>query len=435
MARMSLLVVELPSPGGLWSVAEFSDAGVCARVESAPLAQLGVAWRGAAVSASLVAVVPPERISWHRLPWPKAMPKTGPKLLQAIVGMLEDRVLGESSEMHWALGPSATAADGSAEQWVAAIEKHWLAECLGQIKSAGRSVSRVVALAEPLADAPNGAVVGAGGERRLHAYMQGERGQLLVQSAQGVVSWPLEAAGALGIVQDDGASGTDLGMTAEPAAAALAQRALVTLAADAASHLTVRQRHELLLHAATVSKNLAQFDIQALASNSAAQRWQNAWREAVFSPSYRLLRLGVLALLATNVLALNALAWQEKLALTVKKQAIFQTFTQTFPDVKTVIDAPAQMRRQVATLRQSQGALSVGDAEPLLAAWGELAKGDPSLAPAAGGGLEFSGDALRISGLSGAEAAVAAAGPQAAARGWALTSEAGVLVLRAGPAP
>ena len=95
----------------------------------------------------------------------------------------------------------------------------------------------------------------------------------------------------------------------------------------------------------------------------------------------------------------------------------------TFPKVRVVVDAPVQMEREVAALRQATGAASGRDAEAMLAA---LAAATPPGTTAAS--VEFNGAELRVKGLGAATAQPAlAAGLQA--QGYAVRTEADSLVM------
>jgi general secretion pathway protein L len=69
--------------------------------------------------------------------------------------------------------------------------------------------------------------------------------------------------------------------------------------------------------------------------------------------------------------------------------------TQTFPGVRTVVDAPLQMQRELALLRQSRGGITADDLEPMLAALGAaLPAGSAPLA------IEFTPGELAVRGLA-----------------------------------
>ena len=100
-------------------------------------------------------------------------------------------------------------------------------------------------------------------------------------------------------------------------------------------------------------------------------------------------------LVALNVIGLNAWAWRERSALEDKREDVRKTLTQTFPQVKVVVDAPVQMEREVAALRQLTGATSGRDLEALL---GALSGASPPQRPVSS--LEFANGELRLKGLA-----------------------------------
>eukprot|EP01036_Dinobryon_divergens_P043684 gene43684-58187_t len=85
---------------------------------------------------------------------------------------------------------------------------------------------------------------------------------------------------------------------------------------------------------------------------------------------WRAARWGAGVLVVAHLVGLNAWAWQERQALTAKQASVRNTLTQTFPKVQVVVDAPVQMERELAQLRQAAGSVSARDLEPLLAAAG-----------------------------------------------------------------
>jgi general secretion pathway protein L len=69
--------------------------------------------------------------------------------------------------------------------------------------------------------------------------------------------------------------------------------------------------------------------------------------------------------------------------------------TQSFPQVKVVVDAPVQMEKEVAALRQVTGAASGRDLEAMLGALSTVA---PPERPVSG--LDFVNGELRVKGLA-----------------------------------
>ena len=104
---------------------------------------------------------------------------------------------------------------------------------------------------------------------------------------------------------------------------------------------------------------------------------------------------GVGLLAAAHLVGLNAWAWQERDALAAKQAGVRNALTQTFPKVQVVVDAPVQMERELAVLRQAAGSVSPRDLEPLLAAAGAaLPEGQLPNA------LEYTAGELRLRGIT-----------------------------------
>jgi general secretion pathway protein L len=94
-----------------------------------------------------------------------------------------------------------------------------------------------------------------------------------------------------------------------------------------------------------------------------------------FSPAWRPARIGLVTLLLLQVLGLNAWAWQQRQSLAAQRLAQEALLRSTFPQVRAVLDAPQQMRRETEVLRAAAGRASDDDLEALLgaaaAAWPE----------------------------------------------------------------
>jgi general secretion pathway protein L len=130
-----------------------------------------------------------------------------------------------------------------------------------------------------------------------------------------------------------------------------------------------------------------------------AQRLQRqvltAWQTVLHAPAWKPVRWGVVALVALQVLGLNALAWREHNALNAQQASLNHILQSTFPSVTLVIDAPLQMQREVDALQQKSGAASSTDLEPLLAAFaGVLPSGQPPQQ------IHFANHTLRVQGVS-----------------------------------
>ena len=336
----------------------------------------------------VVLVLPPRAVSWHSVALPKVAAN---RLRAALDGLLEDRVLADVNELHFALEPGGRSGQ---TVWVAACHRGRLGAWLQLLEAAGRPVSRIVPALWPLRG--KAALAPPGAERStvpdvpspIH-WAHGESGQAWLASAStfGVSCTPLVAGGnSAGVVktlmpppahlagQQPGnlpGGAVEHGIwLADPGVAALAEQVL-------------DQRFELvalpqwLLRCAQSDWNLAQFDLSLSSGARRGQRWRRALQQGLSAPQWRPARWGLAALVAVHLVGLNTAAWHERSALAAKQQAVRQTLQQTFPQVTLVLDAPVQMQRELARLQQASGSLSSGDLETLLGAIDQASSGDP----------------------------------------------------------
>ena len=124
------------------------------------------------------------------------------------------------------------------------------------------------------------------------------------------------------------------------------------------------------------------------------KRLSGIGRELLRSPGWRPARWGIAALLLANLVGLNAWAWREQSALDATRASLRTLLTQAFPQVRVVVDAPVQMEREVAALRQATGAASERDLETMLAAAGASLP-----AGRVPGSIEFAAGEAKLKGL------------------------------------
>ena len=130
------------------------------------------------------------------------------------------------------------------------------------------------------------------------------------------------------------------------------------------------------------------------------------------------------------MLGLNAWAWKERSSLEAKREAVRRTFTQTFPNVRAVVDAPAQMEREVAALRQQAGVASGRDLESMLAALAMAAPPGRTLTS-----IEYNGNDLRVRGLGLGAHELQPVAARLRSLGYASTLQGDVLVIAQESAP
>jgi len=404
---MSTLIVTLPLlPAGSapeYSYALTPDGHALARHGEAPAALLPLPSR----SGEIVAVVPAQALSWHRVELPKGTTASSPRLRAVLDGLLEECLLDEPENLHFALEPLARA---GAPVWVAVCSKAWLRAALQALEAAERPVSRIVPEFSP----------GVAPLPRVHVTGTPETAQLVITGAQadrGVTVLPLTPA-AVALAQSAGSWPDATEVLAEPGVAALAEQLL-------GRKISLQQSAQRWLESARTPWDLAQLELANSSRSRALKRLATVWRELLRAPQWRAARWGAAALLIANLLGLNAWAWKEKSALDQKQSEIRKALTQTFPAVKAVVDAPLQMEREVAALRQAAGTASGRDLEAILGALSTAAPANRSLSA-----IEFIAGEARIRGLdlSAQEAAGVAAALQA--QGYAARTEGDALLVK-----
>lgn len=296
-------------------------------------------------AGTVIAVMADADVSWHRITLPKA---PAARLKAALVGLLEDVLLEEATDVHVAVAPGATAGQPT---WVAATYRSWLVSHLAVLNRARVYVDRVVPMSWP-DDPPQGhfSMVPGGTNGQLSSLM------LTWAHEDGVTTIGLQGGLARQLLPDPLPPAARL--TATPSAAG---EAGAWLGAPVAV-LSAAQR---ALQASRSTWNLRQFDLAARHKGTRALR--DAWRKFV-SPAWRPVRYGLVGLLAVQLIGLNLWAWQQSRAVDSRRAAMISLLRSTYPQVQAVLDAPVQMQRETDLLRAAAGRAGDADLEPLLRA-------------------------------------------------------------------
>ena len=359
-------------------------------------------------ASELVALVPVHKLSWQQVQLPKGslgrgmFRDGGPARLRAVLeGVLEDRVLDDTSDLHFALEPAAS---DEAPVWVAVCDRAWLKTAVEALEQAGRRVSRIVPEFAPDASRDVLHVLGRPGDAHCVAV-----------TSTGVVVWPLSSAGLALLDWPEYQP-----VVAEPAVVAQAEQLL--------QHAVTLQPGALRrVQAAQSAWDLAQFE---LVNSSGARSWKRVADAALRlarAPRWRAARLALLALVVINLAGLNAWAWREKAALQTQRQNIREILTATFPQVRVVVDAPLQMGRELAALQRASGQASGRDLEAMLSAFGAQAP-----ATAVPDALDFAAGELRLKGLKLSAAEVSALSQRLKPQGYVASAESGTVLMRSG---
>jgi len=358
---MATLVLQIPSRNRLRTGAVADGASRPERAGTEyryvlSLNGLSVDQHGQAAAALLpkadnvVAMLADADIAWHRIPLPKA---PAARLRAALGGVLEEALLDDAEQTHFALAPQAVAGQPT---WIAAVNRRWLAGELAALEKAHVFIDRVVPAAWP-DELPSGhfAEVEAQADGGAHGV------SLTWSHPEGVVCLRLQGALARSLVPQPAPPGTRWSST--PGAAAAAEQWL-------GAPVNVMAPPERLLQAARTLWNLRQFELARRNRGMRALRdGFKQWR----SPAWRPVRYGAVALVAAQLIGLNLWAWSQKRAVEAKRVAAVQLLQASFPNVRAVLDAPLQMNREVQTLRTLAGKPGDTDLEPMLqaaaAAW------------------------------------------------------------------
>ena len=92
-------------------------------------------------TSELVVMVPALALSWHRAELPPGLHKQKARLLAALQGLLEERLLDDPAQLHMALPRQWKKAPSA---WVAVCDKAWLQAHLSALETEGLTVHRIV---------------------------------------------------------------------------------------------------------------------------------------------------------------------------------------------------------------------------------------------------------------------------------------------------
>lgn len=377
---MSILIIQLPGQARMAADSNESVAGASDRQEYVHVLTANgtaVARQGCARAAALpraeevVAVMAPTDVSWHRITLPKAAPA---RLRQALGGLLEEVLLDDPEELHMAVAPDAQPGQPC---WVAVCRHTALTGQLVALEKAKVRVTRVVPALWP--DAPETAYFHALSDHGHEAGGAPADVVLSWSSPSGVATWPLQGGLARALLPQDWSPA--IRCFASPAAAAPAERWL-----GHAVH--AHPPAEFLMRAARSPWNLLQFELAP--SSKGMQALSDRWR-VFLSPQWRPVRAGLVALALVQVVGLNAWAWHQQRDLRLRKAQIEEVLRQAHPQVKVILDAPVQMKRETDTLRTQAGQLGATDLEALLQAVAVAWPGDAPLK-----GLAYDGSSLAL---------------------------------------
>lgn len=298
---------------------------------------------------SVVLVLPDTEIGWHRVNLPRA---PAHRLRAALAGVIEEELLEDDDVVHLAVAPQPRAGEPT---WVAALHRPWLQGQIDALDSAGLNPERVVPASWPGEPAQGHFFTDhfadpAAGDDSLAPVW------LALSDADGVAC--LRLAGGLARALLPAWTARPTRWTATPGAAAQAERWL-------GAPVAVLTDAERALQALRSRWNLRQFE---LAPRRRGARALGELGRRLLSPSWRAARLGLAMLVLVQIIGLNLWAWHQQRALGERRAAMTALLRASHPQVRAVLDAPLQMRRETEALRASAGRVGAADFEPMLAA-------------------------------------------------------------------
>ena len=346
-------------------------------------------------------IVPAQMMSWHLAALPKLPRGSSAQKTQALLaGVLEEQLLDDAAQMHLAACPSLSS-DG--KTWVAACDKANLRDAVAALQAARVPLNRIVPEVFP-SDTVS-----------LHACGAADAASLIYADAQGVLCLPLSQASLL--------PSLPAGMTisAEPAVAAQAEQVF-------GSRVNVLQAAQWAVLVASAAQergvDLAQGDLAVSGGGRAWQRLTGTLRDMLAAPPWKPARWGVALLLLANVIGLNAWSYKQHSEVQAKRAQMNQLLNASFPNVKVVVDAPLQMQRELAALRQAQGQLSGRDFESIYGRFSSVA--GINTAPSA---IEYIANEVQLRGSALSGAQLDALLPRFQYAGLAVRSDAQALII------
>lgn len=353
-------------------------------------------------AADTVIAIPSESdVAWRRV----ALPRAGRQMRSALAGLLEDALLDDPESLHFAIEPEALGGDTA---WVAIMSRASVSEALRQLEAAHVVVDRIAPLAWP--DLPP----------RGHFYETGKDQSpvaLRWSHPEGVANLPLEGELARQLFPATLVQSAQ--WTATPAAAAQAERWLGT----AVTLITPQQR---ALAAIEGPWDLGQFE---LAPRTRGIRALRRIYRGLMRRAWRPVRWGLAGLVAVQLIGLNLTALQQSQQLKQRRAALEATLTSTYPNVRAILDAPVQMRRETEVLRASAGRAGEQDLESLLAAAATAWPADRGPVDA----LSFEPGRLVLSASGWSEPQIQQFRSQLRSEGWQLDTSEGRMTLSRAP--
>ncbi|MBP8285356.1 MAG: general secretion pathway protein GspL [Rhodoferax sp.] len=399
---MSQLIVYLPpesaDPKALFEYVLSPDGGTVAGHARVPLALLPVS-----TQHEVVLVLPAQWLSWHQITLPPgSLPRqmlgerSSTRLRSILEGLLEDQLLDEPAQLHFALQPQPAT---GVSIWVVTTAREAIHAALKSLAQAGHEVARIVPELTVQALVQSLYVTERSDGAQMVGLLRSDQPNKQGVEVSSVLVCPMTAESIALLEPPITAGSNPPSLPAEdkgrPERLQVVAEPVVSQRAEQLFHkpVVLQQRSHRLLEAAQSAWDLAQFDLAHARRDRRLARWGQGARSLMRAPEWRAARWSLLAIMAANLVGLNFWALREQSALQVQRQQIRAVLTQTFPKIPVVVDAPVQMAREVARLQRTRPNPAGADLEAMLSTFSALAPTEYS--PQV---IEYVGNELRLVG-------------------------------------
>lgn len=379
---MSTLIVipseSLPAPAALCHCAVTNDGSTVTRHSETSLSLMPLA-----AGAEVVMVVPAQHMSWHRLELPRGTldrklfsDSDALRLRTVLDGLLEDRLLDDPAQLHFALEPHAKTGTPT---WVGVCDRAWLHAWITALEQAHLPLARIVPEVTPPPATDTTAV---------SLWVTGTPGDthLMASGPNGVTRVPLSETTTDSVMPQEARQAIEV-VICDPAVADLAEQHF-------SGRVDLQTQAQRAVLAAQSPWDLAQFDLLRNRRTRAMKHFSSLASAMRTGPQWRAARWASVFVVIANLIGLQAWAWKEQSAQSAQRAAIRNILTTTFPEVRVVVDAPLQMARALADLQRQSGAASSSDMETILEQF--QAAAPESTAPIA---IQFIANEILLKGL------------------------------------
>lgn len=321
-------------------------------------------------------VVPVNALAWHLVNVPVALKiKSDSRLLPALQGLLEDRLLDEADNAHIALAPSATS---GAQALAMVCDRTWLHGWVKAFAAASIRITRIAPEVDPsMLEAIGQGVISTGHNYTSYASFADD-GSLC--------TFPLPDGGVFVPAED------------QVHATAAAHSDSVAAFGENRVHLLADLRFVELLRQS--KWDMAQHDLAITGLNRIKKQAALATQAFVSGKQWRAARFACIAIAAVYGLGNSFMLYQSNQSLTEKQALVHEKTRNAFPNLTVLIDPVLQAKRELATLKRQQGMQEANDFLPLVTAAG-AALGTTGSKPSS---LEYADKALVITGLNDKDA-------------------------------